>query len=810
MADTKTKIVKLKVELDDRGLVKYVSEVKEAGRETDNLGKNRGWKQLNSDLGAIATKATIAVAGLTGFLKGADALSQVGQAALRSRGALEALTGSTEEYERKVRAVQDATRGLTTESEAAAIAARLQQFGLAETATEMQSFVDTIVRVGAVNPMLGDTTEAINQIQLTLSNMSFMRLDQLGLSSGAVRKRMAELKQETKGLSNEMAFQTAVMEGLAAQADRVSESMLNIGNPQGRLKTAIREAGDDIGIYITGRLDEAIIAAEQLGFIIGQIGIYSTGVALADQLTGLAPNVTQQQEVTYGGARYAVGSQINQEMLHYVTGPNGEIIDQNAFNLMMSQGALTLIGAQGINPGVMNRQEYYNRAEISAAQLGRGWSETSGPPLDASMLSVTSALDLQARMQARATGPDLGLQRRTLPTTGAGFEAWQAATQAMGLARNQMSDFGQNDLPGLVEGIQGLAGAFIGAADAAGDFATEAEAVGSLNELFGVAPSGLSADVYQRAADALRNADVEGEAYAEAIRVLGIETGVTNVANETYNERLNHLAEAYAAGTISAADFVEQTRALQNQDWSKIQAVADSLDPEKAAAFTEALSAPGGQEAFDTAFSKMQALSDIITGAGKEGEGDLGAFAGLETQAQAMEDSQIDRNKRMTDDAAETWGAVSTAGTTAYEDIEKRSERAFAAMKANIASMNYTVEVKTHLMMGESTPGPAPQATQKGHGFSESVPQYAEGGITPPGGPTLALVHPNEAIIPLDKLGKSGGFSSRIPQMTTAGLQNTRFEAETPIVLQIGDDEVARINARNAYRSNTAGAVRAN
>ena len=61
-----------------------------------------------------------------------------------------------------------------------------------------------------------DTDYVIGQLQLAIANQSFMRLDQIGLGVGEVKNRIKELKSESKGLSTEMAFQSAIL-GIATE-----------------------------------------------------------------------------------------------------------------------------------------------------------------------------------------------------------------------------------------------------------------------------------------------------------------------------------------------------------------------------------------------------------------------------------------------------------------------------------------------------------------------------------------------------------------------------------------------------------------
>src|SRR3972149_5638678 len=141
---------------------------------------------------------------LAGAAKGvfdtANALAELGKEQARSVSALKAISAT--DYDAYMQAIGRATMGTVTDTEAAQLAYKELRLGLVDTAAEAEKIQSTMSIISAANPQLGGTAEAVNQIPLTLSNMSYMRLDQLGISAGAVRKRVAELKAETAGLGD--------------------------------------------------------------------------------------------------------------------------------------------------------------------------------------------------------------------------------------------------------------------------------------------------------------------------------------------------------------------------------------------------------------------------------------------------------------------------------------------------------------------------------------------------------------------------------------------------------------------------------
>lgn len=196
--------------------------------------------------------------------KAADDLAQLGYEAERARIALTNTLGSAEEYEKWMRAIKDATHGTITETEAAGMAYQVLRLGLATTADEAREFVRMATIIGQASPQLTGASDAIGEISLTIANMSWRRLDQLGLSVSEVKARMEELRTLNSDLTTEEAFQTAVLEGLTEQANMLGDELLEVGAATQRWKVAWQDIKTDIGWKIGEGFDGAIIAAESL------------------------------------------------------------------------------------------------------------------------------------------------------------------------------------------------------------------------------------------------------------------------------------------------------------------------------------------------------------------------------------------------------------------------------------------------------------------------------------------------------------------------------------------------------------------
>lgn len=279
MAD-RTRTITLRInDQFSRELKEFVRQMDAAERSTEGLtkaasgsGRWGGFKQLNQDLFYVTQNAKLMYDTFSQVFRQANEWAQIGIGAERSKIALTGLAGSAESAAQWIEAVNAGAHGALTEGEAAANAYRLMRFGLADTAEEAQKFIDTVSKVALVNPQLGGTEEAINQIQLTLSNMSFMRLDQLGISAGVVRRRMQELKDEFAGLETEDAFRMAVMEQLNEQADLLGDNIVEMDDAMQRFNARWRNFKEDAGLRIAEGFEAIAETAEGLEATLERLG----------------------------------------------------------------------------------------------------------------------------------------------------------------------------------------------------------------------------------------------------------------------------------------------------------------------------------------------------------------------------------------------------------------------------------------------------------------------------------------------------------------------------------------------------------
>jgi hypothetical protein len=323
MAD-RTRTITLRVnDQFSRELKEYTRQMDSATESTEKLGRAGsgqgrfgGFKQASQDLFFMGQSAMMVANHLGGILNRANELARIGIGAERSKMALEGLAGGAAEAAKWIDAINAGAHGSLTSGEAAATGYRLMRFGLADTAEEAQKFIDTVSKVAMVNPQLGGTEEAINQIQLTLSNMSYMRLDQLGVSAGEVRKRIQELKNETAGLSDEEYFSMAVMEQLDDQVATLGDEFIELDDATQRLNAWARGFKEDAGLRVAQGIEGIAEGVMGLKDALDELGaeeftirlLYSVGLSMFGKRipTDLEAR-TEEFRTRYGGAPQTPG-----------------------------------------------------------------------------------------------------------------------------------------------------------------------------------------------------------------------------------------------------------------------------------------------------------------------------------------------------------------------------------------------------------------------------------------------------------------------------------------------------------------------
>lgn len=186
------------------------------------------------------------VAGAVQLGKMAIAADQIATAYNRQKVAAEGLAGSQSKLNDLLDAYDHATGGAIDNAQALADVTKLMAVGMADNATELDRLV-TAAR-GAAVAMGRTTQDVLSEIQLAVSNQSFRRLDQIGLSIDEVRARMDELKSSSHGMTTEAAFQQAVLDQLTKKYGGLAKSVealpTGLENAQRALKDFRLEFGE--------------------------------------------------------------------------------------------------------------------------------------------------------------------------------------------------------------------------------------------------------------------------------------------------------------------------------------------------------------------------------------------------------------------------------------------------------------------------------------------------------------------------------------------------------------------------------------
>lgn len=223
----------------------------------------------------------LSVQGVRAIAQEAIAMAELGTQVSRTEKAFQLFSGSSQEAEARLRAVQTATGGTVDRLTAMSIANQAAALGLAKTSSEFENLARAARIIAFVSPTIKDVNEALTQLSLFAANpASFARADQLGLSVSEVKDRMAELQAENSSLDDSTAKLTASIEVLNSKYG----NLLNTSEAQASGLERLR-------VSLTELRQEAA-----LGIVLPIVNpIAETGANIADFFTGKAFDVQNQQ-----------------------------------------------------------------------------------------------------------------------------------------------------------------------------------------------------------------------------------------------------------------------------------------------------------------------------------------------------------------------------------------------------------------------------------------------------------------------------------------------------------------------------------
>lgn len=216
--------VRIQEEQNITATVQAEAEKRRRAQATENPNiESRLLGNLQSTLvGGVAGYFT--VQGIRQITQTGLELAQMNTTVARSQVAFESMAGSAEKAQKILQAVRVASGGTVTEFQAIQIANQAQALGLAKTTGEFEKLTRAARAVTFVSPVIHDVQSAITELALASANLSFRRLDQLGLSVTEVRNRIAELKAENSGLDDSQAFLQASVDALNAKFGTLLDS----------------------------------------------------------------------------------------------------------------------------------------------------------------------------------------------------------------------------------------------------------------------------------------------------------------------------------------------------------------------------------------------------------------------------------------------------------------------------------------------------------------------------------------------------------------------------------------------------------
>ncbi len=186
----------------------------------------------------------------------------LGNAANATEATFNALTGSAASARNTLNALRQATGGVVADTELMAGANRLLAMNIATTGQQAAELSGIAVNLGRAFGQ--DAASAIENFSLMLANQSYLRLDSLGISAGAVRARVAELKDEFPEMDKQARFTQATMEEAAKTVDRLGDSFKAAQTPVQQLATKFENFKTDAGQAMAGVVNTALTTLDQL------------------------------------------------------------------------------------------------------------------------------------------------------------------------------------------------------------------------------------------------------------------------------------------------------------------------------------------------------------------------------------------------------------------------------------------------------------------------------------------------------------------------------------------------------------------
>lgn len=257
----------------------------------------QSWNKFKDGVGMAM--GAFAIAG--GVAAAVGQVNELGRAANAADTTFTQLAGGAEAAAAGLAQLRQATGGVVDDMTLMQGANSLMLTGLAQTTQEAANLTEVAVKLGGA--MGQNAADAIQNLNAALLNNSFERLDMLGISAGAVRARVNELKET--GLDMSEAFAQATLEQGQIALERLGTAADVSNTAIARLTTQVTNLGQNIAQGLNVKLEEAAVAAEQL-LILGDLALGGTGgiAALEEQRAAEEAYQAQLEETIELANRY--------------------------------------------------------------------------------------------------------------------------------------------------------------------------------------------------------------------------------------------------------------------------------------------------------------------------------------------------------------------------------------------------------------------------------------------------------------------------------------------------------------------------
>lgn len=242
-----------------------------------DVGALIGGAAAGGPIGLIAAAATEAAVKFESF---ARAAAVANTELKRLNLTFNELAGSTQAAEGRIIAIQQGLGGTVDRMTAMKVANQAAALSLASTGAEFGRLAQAARIVSIISPVINDASSAVSELGLAAANLSFRRLDQLGLSVTEVRNGMKKLQAENSSLSDSAAFLEAAISSLIAKGGNIVNSVDAQASGVERLQVAWSDWYNQQGIIsngIDGIYGKVADALNQILVLTGQANSKATG-----------------------------------------------------------------------------------------------------------------------------------------------------------------------------------------------------------------------------------------------------------------------------------------------------------------------------------------------------------------------------------------------------------------------------------------------------------------------------------------------------------------------------------------------------